>query len=113
MLDASTVATALQVAADAATGIPYAEKIAEKGMLGVAIILLLMVIIWQERQKAAKDKQINELRVEKDAVIAGLYTARLEDARAFREAMLAATGKVFDAVDDLMRVGDRMSNERR
>lgn len=93
------------LAADA-TGIPFAEVLAEKGTLGVVILILLVVI----RQL---DKRERDSRESLAAKVEALQAARLEDAKLYRDGVIAATGRVYEAVRDLNEVMERIERSGR
>lgn len=66
---------------------------AEKGILGIVIIILLVVV----------RTLYNELRAERNA--------RLEDVKLYRDSVIGATEKVHAAVSELARVADYLERK--
>lgn len=94
------------------TGIPFAGAIVEKGLLGIIIVFLLIVIRYQEGQKAAIRLELNALRVEKDAELKASQNARFDDSKAYREGVLAMSEKVHASVEDLAKVTELLERKR-
>lgn len=83
----------------------------EKGLLGIIIVMLLLVIRELYKRDQHKDAKMAELREDFDKKIAAERNARLEDAKIYRDGMISATTKSFDTVNELSRIAEFM--ERR